>query len=99
MKWCTGKTYRIGKPMLKKKFDTEYNKKVQNLLDDPTTKFSKIHNALLGDTQERVAIISPTNSVNSKEIQELKEMKNNCFTTHLHIKTLLDQSREDKCDF
>ena len=95
MKWGTGKTYHISKRILQSIFESEDNKFVNDYLeyikkvddincfltfnDSSTPYYEKIRNLL------RWLIVSPNNSLNIKEIQELLKMQGNCFTNHIEI--------------
>ena len=43
------------------------------------------------DNIQRLIMVSPNNSLNKKEYQELQAIPNNLFTNHLHIKELKDK--------
>jgi len=98
MKWATGKSYHVCKKFLRYFFDNEYNKKLNEImktLNENNGSYEMFYTndidyevAELMDKVKRCLIVSPNNSLNRKETQEIMEMDGNCFTTHLEIQKL-----------
>jgi len=99
-KWATGKTKHISKRMLKIIFESDNNKSINDYLkyientdingyldfnDTSIPYYHQIRNL------KRQIIISPNNSLNIKEQQELLKEEGNCFTNHLSINKLKDE--------
>ncbi len=98
MKWGTGKTYHITKRLLKKIFECDNNKNINDYLNhikniDDDKCYLNFNDVDIPYYEEirnlkRQIIISPNNSLNIKEQQELKQEDGNCFTNHIDINKL-----------
>ena len=100
MKWATGKTYHISKRILKSIFDSDGNKSINDYLKyieiNDINSYLNFNDSSIPYYQEvrklkRQIIISPNNSLNIKEQQELLKEDGNCFTNHISIIKLKDE--------
>ena len=101
MKWGTGKTYHISKRILKSIFESDNNKSINDYLNhikstDDINSYLNFNDSSIPYYQElrnlkRQIIISPNNSLNIKEQQELLKEDGNCFTNHISINKLKDE--------
>jgi len=91
MKWGTGKTYHITKRILKNIFKNQINKKVNdyNNINNNLAELIDLEN--LAKNLKRQIIVSPNNSLNIKEQQELLKEDGNCFINHIAIIKLKDE--------
>lgn len=89
-KWGTGKSYNIVKPILK-----ELQKKNSKVEDEIMYEMDNgLENEYECDVWKhlfRYVMISPTNSLNKKEITEMKNMENSFVCSHLDIQELKSQ--------
>ena len=100
MKWGTGKTYHISKRILKSIFESDGNKSINDYLKyieiSDINSYLNFNDSSIPYYQElrnlkRQIIISPNNSLNIKEQQELLKEDGNCFTNHISINKLKDE--------
>ncbi len=100
MKWGTGKTYHISKRILKSIFESDGNKSINDYLKhieiNDINSYLNFNDSSIPYYQElrnlkRQIIISPNNSLNIKEQQELLKEDGNCFTNHISIIKLKDE--------
>ena len=95
MSWATGKSIHVCKKILQNSFDSNYNRDLQQYINDKNTDYSIFYNADV-ETEvndltykvKRNLIVSPNNALNRKETQELMAMNGSCFTTHLAIQDI-----------
>ena len=88
-KWGTGKSKYIVKPILNECFKQNENY-YQNIdqIEDNYDKYDLLN------SQYKVVMISPTNSLNKKEVSELKQMDNSNFYSHLEIQEIKQEARQ-----
>ena len=109
MKWATGKSFHICKKILRYFFDNKYNKKLNEIMKNLNENNGSYEMFFTDDMDfevvqtidkiKRCLIVSPNNSLNRKETQEIMELDGNCFVTHLEIQKLQKMINADRDNF
>jgi hypothetical protein len=90
-KWGTGKSKYIVKPILNELF--KQNENYYNHIDCVEDRYEKEE---LLESMCKVVMISPTNSLNKKEVSELKKMDYSNFYSHLEIQEIKAEANKSR---